>query len=65
MMDSVDDHLVHRGDCVFEALKVIDGKVFLLQEHLEGLALSAKKISLSLPMPLEEIKKVILETARI
>ncbi|MGZ3768664.1 MAG: aminotransferase class IV [Bdellovibrio sp.] len=62
MMVPVDDHIVHRGDGVFEAIKVIDGKIFLLQEHLERLSSSAEKISLSLPMPIEEIKKIIIAT---
>ncbi|MGZ3775035.1 MAG: aminotransferase class IV [Pseudobdellovibrionaceae bacterium] len=62
MMVPVDDHLVHRGDGVFEALKVIDGKIFLLQEHLDRLSSSAEQISLPLPMPIDEIKKVLLET---
>ena len=30
----VDDHLVHRGDGVFEAFKMVEGKVFLFDEHL-------------------------------
>lgn len=58
----VDDHLVHRGDGVFEAIKVVDGKIFLLQEHLERLTLSAAQISLALPMSIDEIRQVILST---
>lgn len=59
----VDDHLVHRGDGVFEAIKVIDGNIFLLQEHLERLESSASQIGIILPMSLDEMKKVILTTA--
>lgn len=62
MIVPVDDHIVHRGDGVFEAIKVVDGKIFLLQEHLERLVLSAGQISLTLPMSLEEIKRVIIST---
>lgn len=62
MMVPVDDHLVHRGDGVFEAIKVVDGKAFLLQEHLERLASSADHIGIALPMTLEKIKEVIFKT---
>lgn len=62
MVVPIDDHLVHRGDGVFEAIKVIDGKAFLLQEHLERLAASATQLGISLPMSLDEIKEVIITT---
>lgn len=62
MLVPIDDHLVHRGDGVFEAIKVVNGKIFLLEEHLQRLASSAELISLPLPMSLLEMKKIILET---
>lgn len=62
MLVPVDDHLVHRGDGVFEAIKVIDGKAFLLQQHLDRLVSSAEQISLPLPMSQNEIREVILQT---
>ncbi|WP_374035627.1 aminotransferase class IV [Bdellovibrio bacteriovorus] len=65
MMVPVDDHLVHRGDGVFEAIKVVDGQVFLMQEHLERLQSSAQQIGISLSHSLEDMKKIILETTRI
>lgn len=64
MMVPIDDHLVHRGDGVFEAIKVVDSKVFLLEEHLMRLATSAEYIGLPLPMTTEEMRKVLLETTR-
>lgn len=65
MMVPVDDHLVHRGDGVFEAIKVVDGKVFLMQEHLERLQSSAEQIGITLPHSLEDMKKILLETTRV
>ncbi|KHD90075.1 MAG: peptidase [Bdellovibrio sp. ArHS] len=65
MMVPIDDHLVHRGDGVFEAIKVVDGKAFLMQEHLERLELSAAKIGLQLPMPLDEMREVIFQTVQV
>lgn len=58
----VDDHIVHRGDGVFEAIKVVGNKIFLLQDHLERLAVSADKLALKLPYTLEEIAKIIRQT---
>lgn len=49
MMIPVDDHLVHRGDGVFEACKCIDGKVYALDRHLDRMNHSAKGSVLILP----------------
>lgn len=64
MMVPVDDHLVHRGDGVFEAIKVVEGCVFLLDEHLRRLEVSAGYIGLPLPLSLAEMRTVLLETTR-
>lgn len=60
----IDDHLVHRGDGVFEAMKLISGKIFLLDEHLARLESSAGEIHIQLPYSLSEMKEIILETTR-
>lgn len=62
MLVPIDDHIVHRGDGVFEAIKVVDNQAFLLDEHLQRLASSAELISLPLPMSIPEMKKIIVET---
>ncbi len=54
----VDDHLVHRGDGVFEAFKMLEGKVFLLDEHLARLERSAADIFLDLKHDRYEIKAI-------
>ncbi|MDK2954579.1 MAG: branched-chain amino acid aminotransferase [Desulfovibrionales bacterium] len=59
-----DDHLVHRGDGVFETIKYIDGKMYQLEAHLDRMETSAKGIYLSLPCPRDEIREHILDTAR-
>jgi branched-chain amino acid aminotransferase len=64
MLVPIDDHLVHRGDGVFEAIKAVAGMVYLLDEHLARLESSAKEIGLALPMSLDEMKKIILQTTR-
>jgi branched-chain amino acid aminotransferase len=64
MLLPMDDHMVHRGDGVFEALKLVDGRLYNLQAHLERLAQSAQAIALRLPRPLDVIRDVAVETAR-
>ena len=64
MMVPIDDHLVHRGDGVFEALKVVDGKIFLMEEHLRRLESSAAQIALALPHSLDEIAHILKQTTR-
>lgn len=62
MMIPIDDHQVHRGDAVFEALKVINGKFYLGNEHLDRLELSAKSLSLKIPMDREELIEALRKT---
>lgn len=59
MMIPLDDHLVHRGDGVFEAIKVIDKKSYLLREHLNRLLQSAQFLKLPLPFPIERMEQMI------
>jgi branched-chain amino acid aminotransferase len=65
MLVPVDDHIVHRGDGVFEAIKAVNGKAFLLDQHLDRLVSSAEKIFLPLPKTKAEIKEIIMEAARV
>ncbi len=64
MMVPLDDHLVHRGDGVFEALKLTGGCFYNLQSHLQRLEQSAQAIALSLPCPPATIRDIAIETAR-
>lgn len=64
MMVPIDDHLVHRGDGVFEALKCVDWNIYMLQRHLERLKSSLAALSLSLPVGWEELTDTILSTIR-
>ena len=60
-----DDHVVHRGDGVFEALKSVDRKVYLLDEHLERLIYSAEKIEIKLPFTKPQMAEIILQTLKV
>ncbi len=59
---SVFDSSVQGGDAVWEGLRVYDGKVFLLDRHLERLRDSARALAFeSMPEP-EEIKRALFAT---
>ena len=51
----LDDHLVHRGDGVFEATKCLNGRIYLFERHLERLKRSATSIHLDLPLTRREL----------
>ena len=58
MLLPIDDHMVHRGDGVFEAIKCYHSKAYLLEAHLQRLAFSAEKVEIPLPKPLHEIQAI-------
>jgi len=49
---------------VFEGIRVYGGRVFKLDEHVRRLYESAKSILLEIPIPPEEMKRLILEAVR-
>ena len=61
---SVFDHGFLYGDGVFEGIRAYNGRVFMLDEHLDRLYESAKSIWLTIPMTKEEMKEAILKTLR-
>jgi branched-subunit amino acid aminotransferase/4-amino-4-deoxychorismate lyase len=63
MLLPIDDHMVHRGDGVFEGIKCVDGKIYCLDRHLERLARSASLVSLEGPAQ-ETLKQICVETVR-
>lgn len=58
-----DDHLVHRGDGVFETMKFIKGKMYQLDPHLRRMKRSARSIHLEPPCSWKEMADIILEVA--
>jgi 4-amino-4-deoxychorismate lyase len=65
MLVPIDDHMVHRGDGVFEAIKAVERSVYLLEKHLQRLFYSAEKIGLVSAFTPQDIKNLILETLRV
>lgn len=61
---SVFDHGLLYGDGVFEGIRSYDGVVFKLDEHLKRLYDSAKSIMLKIPVSIDEMKEIVLETLR-
>ena len=61
----LDDHLVHRGDGVFEMFKCVDGGIYNLGAHLDRLMASARKIGIVLPRPVNEIRALVIETIQV
>ena len=62
MMVPVDDHMVHRGDGVFESLKCVDGGIYNLDAHFERLERSCAELSIALPIPRDEIADIVVQT---
>ena len=53
-----------RGDAVFDTTSAWNGRIFKLSAHLERLALSLRAVRIPCPVPLEELRGVIIETTR-
>jgi branched-chain amino acid aminotransferase len=61
---SVYDHCLLYGDGVFEGLRIYDGKVFRLREHVDRLFESARCIKLEVPYSKEQVIEAILSTVK-
>ncbi|MBT9177551.1 MAG: Branched-chain-amino-acid aminotransferase [Firmicutes bacterium] len=61
---SVYDHGLLYGDGIFEGLRVYNGRIFKLEEHVERLYESAKAIMLAIPMTRQQMIEAHVETVR-
>jgi branched-chain amino acid aminotransferase len=61
---SVFDHGLLYGDGVFEGIRLYQGNIFRLDEHLERLEMSAKALLLDMPWTRQEIAEATCETCR-
>lgn len=61
---SVYDHGFLYGDGIFEGIRIYDGNIFRLKEHLDRLYDSAKSIQLDIPLTWEEMQEAVVETVR-
>ena len=62
---SVYDHGLLYGDGIFEGIRIYNGKIFKLQEHLERLYNSAQAIMLDIRLDLDNMTKAVLHTVKI
>lgn len=58
------DHGLLYGDGIFEGIRAYGGRVFKLDDHMKRFQSAARAINLQLPLPLEEITEIVLETCR-
>ncbi|MFH1422441.1 MAG: branched-chain-amino-acid transaminase [Planctomycetota bacterium] len=61
---SVLDHGFLYGDGIFEGIRMYNGRIFKLDEHIKRLYDSAKSIYLNIAVPPEEMTKLVIETCR-
>ena len=61
---SVFDHGLLYGDGVFEGIRAYNGRVFLLDEHIDRLYDSAKAIVLDIPMSKAEMSRAVIDTCK-
>lgn len=64
MVIPLDEHMVHRGDAVFEAAKFVNRKVYLVDEHLERLAVSANSVQIESPLKKQDMKNIFAEVIK-
>lgn len=62
MQVPVDDHVVHRGDGVFDTFECVGRAVYNLDAHLERLVRSGEAIGLAWPGGIEDIRSLALQT---
>ncbi len=63
MLVPVDDHMVHRGDAVFEAFRYRYGAYYDVDSHLSRMRRSAASIELDVPVTDEAIKNILKKMA--
>lgn len=64
MIVPADDHMVHRGDAVFETLRIVDGAFYNISAHFDRLEHSAARIGLEPPCSRDELMHRLRQTAR-
>ncbi len=64
LLAPIDDHLVHRGDGIFESLKLDQGKILELDAHIQRLKRSAETLGLVSPLAWDELREIIIAVAR-
>ena len=58
------NHGLHYGSCVFEGIRIYDGKIFKLKEHVDRLYRSADLLDLKIPYNQSEINDVMYQLTK-
>jgi len=61
---SVYDSGFMHGDGVYEGIRVYQGKIFMLEEHIKRLFESAKTIDINIGITQEEMKKIVIDLVK-
>lgn len=61
---SVFDHGLLYGDGVFEGIRTYNGRVFMLEEHIDRLYRSAQAIALNIPMSKTSLARAVIQTCK-
>ena len=63
MVLPLDDHMVHRGHAVFDTAAIVDGMLYQLEPHLQRLLRSAEMARIPLPCDVDQLRRIIIDTA--
>lgn len=58
------DHGLLYGDGIFEGIRAYGGRVFRLDDHMKRFQSAARALNLTLPLSIEDISEIVLETCR-
>jgi branched-chain amino acid aminotransferase len=64
MMVPLDDHIVHRGDGIFEVFQCTNWNIYALDRHLDRMKRSMETFYLALPVAEERLVEIICATVR-
>lgn len=64
MLVPVDDHVVHRGDGIFETFKCVNGSIYNMKAHLDRLDGAIRSLAYQLPFSRDDITRIVVETIR-
>jgi branched-chain amino acid aminotransferase len=64
MLIPLDDHLIHRGDGIFETVKYIRRRIYQLEAHLERMEKNTRAIFIEPPVSFAAIQDLVMDVAR-
>jgi branched-chain amino acid aminotransferase len=64
MLIPLDDHLIHRGDGIFETVKFIGSRIYQLDAHLERMEKNCRAIFIKPPVSFAGIRDLVFDVAR-